>query len=80
VEYVWFALAMVACLGLIFAIITNCQWAAGFFTLLLGVLCVLFGLMALLLFALASIGNDTCACFLPFISLACALSARMLSC
>lgn len=60
-EYAWFALGIVACLGLIFAALTNCQWAAGFFTLLLAVLAVLFGVMALLLFALASIGNDACA-------------------
>ena len=39
--------------------VTMCpQWAAGFFTLLLALLCVLFGIVAVILYTLASVGND----------------------
>ena len=60
-EYVYFALGIVACLGLVFAVLTHCQFAASFFTAVLLVLVVVFTLIALILFAIASIGNDGCA-------------------
>ena len=61
VEYVYFTLAIVACLGLVFAVLTHCQFAASFFTALLLILIVLFTLVAIILYATASIGNDGCA-------------------
>lgn len=58
VEYFYFALAMGVCIGLIIAVATNCPFLAGFLTLVLLVLTVIYGIVAVVLFIVASIGND----------------------
>ncbi|CAL5222903.1 g5332, partial [Coccomyxa viridis] len=60
VEYVYFALAMAVCLILAIAALTNCPFLAGFFTLVLLVLTLIYSIVAAVLFLIASIGNDAC--------------------
>lgn len=60
-EYTYFALAIAVCLGIIFAVLTNCQFAASFFTLVLLILTVVYSIIAVIFFLIASIGNDGCA-------------------
>ncbi len=57
-EYVYFALAMAVCLILAIAALTNCPFLAGFFTLVLLVLTLIYSIVAAVLFLIASIGND----------------------
>ena len=58
VEYVYFALAMAVCLILTISALTNCPFLAGFFTLVLLVLTLIYSIVAAILFIIASIGND----------------------
>ena len=58
VEYVYFALAMAVCLVLAVSVLTNCPFLAGFFTLVLLVLTLIYSIIAAVLFIIASIGND----------------------
>ena len=58
VEYVFFALAMAVCLILAVSALTNCPFLAGFFTLVLLVLTLIYSIVAAVLFITASIGND----------------------
>ncbi|KAK9918047.1 hypothetical protein WJX75_000757 [Coccomyxa subellipsoidea] len=59
-EYTNFALAIAVCLGIIFAVLTNCQFAASFFTLVLLILTVVYSIVAVIFFLIASVGNDAC--------------------
>lgn len=59
-EYTYFALAIAVVLGIIFAVLTNCQFAAGFFTLVLLILTVVYSIIAVVFFLVASVGNDAC--------------------
>ncbi len=45
-------------LGIIFAVLTNCQFAAGFFTLVLLIVTVVYSIIAVIFFLVASVGND----------------------
>lgn len=58
VEYAYFALAIVVCLGIIFSVVTNCQFGAGFFTTLLLILTVVYSIIAIIFYLVASVGND----------------------
>jgi len=58
VEYVYYALAMAVCLNLVIAVLTNCPFLAGFFTLVLIILTLVYSIIAVILFLIASIGND----------------------
>ena len=58
VEYVYFAFAMAVCLFLALSALTNCPFLAGFFTLVLLVLTLIYSIVAAVLFITASIGND----------------------
>jgi len=60
-EMCYLALAMVAVTGLALAVLTNCDFAASYFTLKLLLLTVFYCLLGLLFFAVAIIGNDACA-------------------
>lgn len=60
-EYTYFALAIAVVLGIIFAVLTNCQFAAGFFTLVLLILTLVYSIIAIIFFLVASVGNDACA-------------------
>ncbi|BDA48981.1 hypothetical protein COCOBI_13-0910 [Coccomyxa sp. Obi] len=66
-EYTYFALAIAVVLGIIFAVLTNCQFAAGFFTLALLILTVVYSIIAIIFFLVASVGNDACANLEPYI-------------
>ncbi|EIE18872.1 hypothetical protein COCSUDRAFT_45025 [Coccomyxa subellipsoidea C-169] len=66
-EYTYFALAIAVCLGIIFAVLTNCQFAASFFTLVLLILTVVYSIIAVIFFLIASIGNDGCTNAEPYI-------------
>jgi ABC-type sugar transport system permease subunit len=57
-EYVYFSLAMAVCLGIIFAVLTNFQFAASAFTLVLLILTVLYSFAAVVFFIVATVGND----------------------
>jgi len=63
-EMCYLALAMVAVTGLALAVLTNCDFAASYFTLKLLLLTVFYCLLGLLFFAVAIIGNDACASML----------------
>ena len=65
VEYAYFAVAVVVCLGLMIGVLTNCPFLTGFLTLVLLIVTVVFSIIAAVLFILASIGNDGCACKAP---------------
>ena len=64
-EYAYFAVAIAACLGLILGVLTYCPFLTGFLTLVLLLVTVIFSIVAAVLFILASIGNDGCACRAP---------------
>ena len=49
---------MGVCIDLIIAVATNCPFLTGFLTLILLVLTVIYGIVAVVLFIVASIGND----------------------
>ena len=57
-EMAYLALAMAAAAGLALAALSNCDFAASFFTLVLLVETVLYTLLGLVFFLVASIGND----------------------
>lgn len=60
-EMCYLALAMAAVVALALAVLTNCDFAASFFALVLLVETVLYCLLGLVFFLIASIGNDACA-------------------
>ncbi|CAL8463863.1 g3398 [Coccomyxa elongata] len=66
-EYTYFALAIAVVLGIIFAVLTNCQFATGFFTLVLLILTVVYSIIAIIFFLVASVGNDACTNAEPYI-------------
>ena len=47
VEYVYFALAIAVCLILVIAVLTNCPFLAGFFTLVLIILTLISSIIAI---------------------------------
>ena len=49
---------MAVCLILVIAVLTNCPFLAGFFTLVLILLTLVYSIIAVILFLIASIGND----------------------
>ena len=57
----YLALAMAAVVALALAVLTNCDFATSFFSLVLLVETVLYCLLGLVFFLIASIGNDACA-------------------
>ena len=60
-EMCYLALAMAAVAALALAVLTNCDFATSFFSLVLLVETVLYCLLGLVFFLIASIGNDACA-------------------
>lgn len=57
-EMAYLALAMAAVAGLALAALSNCDFAASFFTLVLLAEAVLYTLLGLVFFLVASVGND----------------------